>query len=174
MPDYAAGFISKNGIEVPIVVDDSGRWKAEHGGRYLSAETREKLADQIGRETRKTTVKVAVDFVQIDVLYDGRIKFLRTTATGFHSANGNLLTTRTDPRGKIHKEQLTRAHSSGSWYVFGDVDNDVLGELADLSQARHEAVQAFTTFVNKHKIDVRAEVEKAIEVQQNGSEAQTD
>lgn len=163
MAQHSAGTITANGVSVPIFVTDQGDWTAAHAGRELRYESREKLEAAIKRLTKTTTTPVAVDFVRIEKRGDQGIVRTRGTATGIHSGNGNVLVVWHTRHGGDQKDQTKPA---GGWHSttadFGDVSDEVLAEYRDLVIAKAQAEAAERAFVDKHKIDLKDEVLKAI------------
>lgn len=163
MPQYKAGSVTRNGVEVPIFVDDYGRWGANYAGSELRADTRDKLADAIGRATKQTAARVSVPFVMTtdnNTSYSEGIAVKRGVATGRHSANGNILVTWT-ARGKETREQLTFSYNSV--FLPGDMTDEQLEEFHQLSAAKSRANRAHADFVRKHQIDLNKEVDKALD-----------
>lgn len=165
MGGYPAGSITKNNTEVPIFVDDQGLWKAEHGGRSLSADTRDKLESKIATATKRTTRAVTVPVTQVKYPgngYDGGISYKRGVATGIHSSNGNVLMTWT-VRGTEVKEQLT-THGYGTHFL-GNVSEGELSEFNQLCIDLVKAQKAHRAFLRKHEINVKDVVVAALDSQ---------
>lgn len=161
MAQFPAGEIVTNGVTTPIFVDDRGKWEAEHAGRRLHHETRDKLEAALKRLTKQTTVPVEVPFLCVEKLDTRGIKFRRGVATGIHSANGNVLVTWKTSHGDV-KEQLSH---SGFQMVFlpGDTSEDDVKLLHQLVQDAARAANALREFERAHGITVKDEVLKAIE-----------
>lgn len=154
MTKYAAGSVEKNGITVPIFVDDAGHWTAEIGGGVWAA-NRDQLALKIAAQTKKATAKVSVPFTRAT---DGtgwgasRIAVADGVATGFHSANGNILVTWTESG---TKEQFKGGNT------MRPLDADQKAEFVRLAKAVQDAQKALREFDDSHKIDLRKAVEEA-------------
>ena len=143
-------------VTVEIFVDDDGAWKAEFGGKFMSADTREKLAGKIAVQAKKLTANVSVPFTRVT---DGsgswgnnRITAVDGVATGFHSANGNVLVTWASGV----KEQF-KDHGSASV----PLDADEKAEYVRLAKAARESRDALRAFDNTHRLDLRKAIEDA-------------
>jgi len=154
--NYPAGSVEKHGVTVEIFVDNDGTWKAEFGGRELHADTRDKLAGKIAVQAKKVTANVRVPFTRVT---DGsgswgsnRITAVDGVATGFHSANGNVLVTWASGV----KEQF-KDHGSTSV----PLDADEKAEYVRLATAAREARNALREFDNIHRMDLRKAIEDA-------------
>lgn len=132
MPSFDAGEITTNGVSVPIQVDDYGNWTARFAGKYVSADTRDRLKGKLSRLTKATKVDVAVPVVLVKSggPNGGAVTIRRGVLTGIHSSNGNVLVTWTI-RGQEVKEQITGL-GFNDLFVTGDVKDAELSELAEI------------------------------------------
>jgi len=162
MTEYTAGEIKTHGVTVPITVDDHGTWEATHAGNRLRADSRDQLATMIARATKQTTRRVSVPFVRVTRKGTSGITVRRGTATGVHSANGNILVTWVI-RGKEAREQLSRYWGDTQKEFFGDVSDDVLTEYHRLVIAEATARVAQREFSDKHKIQLHDLVTEALD-----------
>ena len=152
MNDYPAGSVEKNGVTVEIFVDGRGNWKADHGGQAMHADTRDKLVEKISRATKQTTVKIALPFVQAEdknrAYATPGVRFKHGTATGLHSANGNVL---------VQWDNGTKEQLSHSYNItfFPALDVTLLEEFERLTVAKHAAARAHREFLAKYEINLK-------------------
>lgn len=151
---YTAGTIEKNGVEVEIFVDTDGRWLADVAGKGLVHPTRDKLADAIGRMTKRVTAKVEVPFFLVST-HNGNVRVREGVCTGIHSGNGNLLVTW--KAGNV-KEQIRVGFSDDifSEKVYAE-------QCAKLLRERSEAEHRYRSHNRQFRIALEDDVKKALD-----------
>lgn len=153
MPTYEAGTVTKNGQEIPISVDEDGKWLARVGNDRLSKDTRSSLVSAIDRLTKRAAAEVAVPFVVADGS-GSTVKFRHGVAYGIHSGSGNLLVV-----WKSGAKEQYRGTGYSSEVFAGETSDDELVEYRDLVQAQRDATAALREFVKAHQFDVKRAVE---------------
>jgi hypothetical protein len=158
MQEYPAGQVEKNGQTVDIYVSDWGSWGARVAGKNLSAETRDKLVEKIATATKQAVVKVEVPFTELGWQGGGygrpaQIYARQGTATGFHSANGNILVTWSDGSKAQLTDRVLRV---------APVSKDEAAEYIRLATAAREVANALSDWESDHRFDLKETVEEAI------------
>ncbi len=172
MAEYAAGTITTNGVDVPITVDDDGRWRATYAGEYLYADTRDKLKGKLDRLTRKTKQSVEVHAIRIKqraTFADGGITVAEAILTGIHSANGNVLA-KVKIGGKWQSVQLTGWGRDDGQFAGADTTREELEEYNRLIRVRVETNKAIDVWERSHLIKPKEVVEQALKAASGGSE----
>lgn len=156
--NYPAGKLTVRGQDFEIFTDDQGRWVAYIDSSPILADSRDKLRDALMKATKQAATKVAVPFIRVTTRQGREVRIDHGTATGIHSANGNVLA-RFGERGS---EQLTHGWGNVT-YLREGTDMDRWRELSDAARA---ANAAFSAFVAEHKIElsqaVQAELNKVM------------
>jgi hypothetical protein len=154
MTMYEAGSITKHGVEIPVRVDDQGRWYATYEGNSVNASSKSALAAQVGKLAKKATVKVDIRFTTLNRRIGGiHGSIARGTATGIHGSTRNVLV-RWDAGAS---EQLT------NWLTtLPDLTPDEATTWVALDAASQEAQLALDNFVRPRTIDLRRVVEAAV------------
>jgi hypothetical protein len=170
MAQYEAGTITTNGVDVPVKVDDDGNWRAEYAGKFLSADTREKLKGQLSRLTKQTRASVEVHVIRIkenESWANPGIVITRGVLTGLHSGTGNVLS-KWDVRGKQVSEQITGWGGPRTIYVGHDTSPEELEEYGRLIRVRAETRRAIDKWEERHTLQPKAVVENALKAVQGG------
>lgn len=159
MEKYPAGEVTKNGITVPLTVDNYGAWTADLAGTRLVADTRDKLVTKIAALTRVVVGEVEIPFSIVSMGTHSVGPSVRNgTATGFHSGNGNILATMAHPRRGATREQLQRnlAYSK-------PLDEQESAEFIELAHASADARAALTKFVADRRVDIAKAIRDALD-----------
>jgi hypothetical protein len=158
MENYPAGEVEKNGITVPLTVDNYGAWKASVAGQHLVADTRDKLVTKITQITKSVVKEVEIPFTILNTGGPAVGPSVRPgVATGFHAGNGNILATMDTPRGYT-REQLNRSNPYSK-----PLDEAEKAEFLRLALLSRAARQALNTFVRERGIDLRKTLTDALE-----------
>lgn len=171
MAKWSAGQIEANGVVVPIEVNDHGDWTAEYDGRTLAYPTREKLENSLKRLTKRAAVVVAVSVVSIEETHSSA-RGIRSTVTGIHGANGNVLITlhKGGRHGDVKEQVSVRYRSpSGLWFG-GDVTDEQIAEYSRLVKAEAEAREARRQMRERLSIDLLKTTERAVEAHTGSDE----
>lgn len=171
MAKYSAGTITTNGVEVPIEVDDQGRWRAEYAGERLYADTRSQLEGKLSRLTKKTKQAVEIHVIRVkenEGWANPGITVAQAVLTGIHSANGNVLS-KVKLGGKWQSEQLSGWRQDGM-YVGADTTKEELEEYGRLIRVRAETLKAINEWVKRHEIKPKDAVETALRAQSGQSD----
>lgn len=151
--------VTLNGVDVDIRFSVSGEeFYAEFQGQNYSAPSYSALKAKLQRATKKATVTVSVPFSTIDG--NGALK--NGTATGLHSANGNVLVTWHTKRGD-QKEQLSSYGFGSGGLKCHRLTPDEYTEFCGLSADVVNARRAMDTWQAKHTIDLKARVKLALD-----------
>lgn len=157
MEKFPAGQIVKSGRTFPIYVTDYGRWGTEEM-KNITTDTREALEKKIAQHVQKTTVKVAVPFVQLH-RQAGRLSVRHGTATGIHGNTGNVLVQWADGK----REQVRSFHDPRVSTLRG-LPADKIHEWARLTKAVLDATGSLKAFEEEYKIDMVAEIKSRQQV----------
>jgi hypothetical protein len=171
MAEYAAGTITTNGVDVPITVDDDGRWRSQYAGEYLFADTRDKLKGKLDRLTKKTKQSVEVHVFQIKeraTYAEAGIRVAEAILTGIHSANGNVLA-KVKIGGKWQSVQLSGWGSDNGQFAGADTTREELEEYGRLIRVRAETRKAINEWEQRHMIRPKDVVEQALKAASGGS-----
>lgn len=171
MAEHAAGTITTNGVDVPITVDDDGRWLARYAGEYLHADTRDKLKGKLDRLTKKTKQSVEVHAFQIKERFpyaDAGITVAEAVLTGIHSANGNVLA-KVKIGGKWQSVQLSGWGSDSGRFAGADTTREELAEYGRLIRVKAETNKAINEWEHRHMIKPKDVVERALKAASGGS-----
>jgi hypothetical protein len=161
MNRWAAGEVQKDGITVPLTVDDYGAWTATVAGTTLVADTRDKLVTKIGQVTKGLTAEVAVPFTILDRgNHDVMPSVRHGVATGIHAGNGNILATMDSRRGEV-REQLRRGLPLRTSYS-KHLTDDESAEYQRLATTARDASLALSAYIRDHTVDLRALIEQAL------------
>lgn len=157
--EYPAGKVTVQNTSYDIYVTDTGTFLTYFDGNRLHAESRAKVVEQLTKEAKKKTAKVAVPFTTIG--WKGSKPVIqRGIATGIHSSNHNVLVRWVDT-GKT--EQVDRY---GGREYMGELTTRDAEIWTELIEARQAAQKALDTFQKEHKLNLRdavaAELEKAV------------
>lgn len=135
MAEYPAGEITRNGITVPIWVDDDGYWLAELGDRKSGYTTKAGLETAVARYAKRCATKVEVSFVQYRESSQGVAVFREGVATGLHGGTGNVLAEWADGG----KGQITYVHDSVFLASLTEAEKAELRQLAaEMHQLREK------------------------------------
>lgn len=148
--NYDVGTITKNGVDVQVrFATFDGTFRAGVGEQSFSATTWDEIGAKIDKATKRVRKTVSVPFAMASGF---KVKY--GTATGIHSANGNILVTWNDGT----KEQI----KSGSelYKPLSDMDR---AELLMLTDRRDKARDDLSEFKKMFKIDLRREVSEALD-----------
>lgn len=170
MANYSAGTVTTNGVEVPIEVDDQGRWRATYAGENLYADTRSQLEGKLSRLTKKTKQAVEIYVIRIkenESWTNPGITVAQAILTGIHSANGNVLA-KIKLGGKWQSQQLS-GWKDGT-YVGGDTSKEELEEYGRLIRVRAETKHAIDEWTKRHEIRPKTAVETALKAQSGQSD----
>lgn len=176
MTEFPAGAIERNGIVVPIYVDELGRWLAtvdvtgdDKSGITLRNSSRAELDQAIAKHTKRAVSKVSVPFTRLirSTTYNGGTTLvMHGTATGVHGANGNVLVQWSPkrPGGKPVNAQLT------SWRVnwnhaefFRPLADEEIASYTQLSANLEAATEAHRKFIHRYSVDLKDEIFKKID-----------
>ncbi len=163
---YSAGTIVTNGVEVPIEVDDNGQWRASYAGENIYTDSRDKLKGRLDRLTKKTKQAVEIHVIRVkerEGWRDAGISVAQAILTGIHSANGNVLA-KVKLGGRWQSEQLS-SWSRDGMYVGSDTSKEELEEYGRLIKVQAETRKAINAWVERHRIDPKAAVERALQAQ---------
>jgi hypothetical protein len=158
MAEHPAGSVTHHGIEVPIFVDDRGRWHADLGSTHVMKYTRDHLSEEIKKLTRRQRVTVSVPFVELCYIGSTRdqIMLRRGTATGLHSSNGNVLVTWSNGTREQHR-------GYAGYDVYEDLSPKQAKDLEWLFRAKIEADRALAAFNKAHKVHLKDVVTEAMD-----------
>lgn len=168
MGSYPAGTITGKDEKIyEIFVTDTGAWKATVGTKELYLDSRAALKAEIEKLTKRAVAKVDVPFTKVSRAADwqgGAIRFTEGTATGIHSANGNVLAT-FDRRGSTMKEQITESgvdsRTSGTFFVrLEDEERETLRQLVVNKRA---ADKAYRQFLDEYGLELKTAVTQALD-----------
>jgi hypothetical protein len=155
MTMYEAGSITKHEVEIPVRVDDQGRWHATYEGNSVDASSKSALAAQVGKLAKKATVKVEIRFTILDQRsYAAAHAVKRGTATSIHARSGQVMV-RWD---NGSSEQLT-----GYPTTLGDLTPDEATQWVTLNAAQRQATEAMSSFVKAREINLNRVVRDAID-----------
>lgn len=151
---YEVGTITKNGVDVAVsFATFDGTFRAGVGEQSFSAKTWDEIGAKIDKATKRVRKAVSVPFTVATATYSGLL-IKDGTATGVHSANGNILVTWADGS----KEQI----KSGA-DLFQPLSEDDRTELKILTDRRNKARDDLSEFKQTFKIDLRREVSEALD-----------
>jgi hypothetical protein len=160
--EYPAGEIEVRGTKYPVTVSDHGIWSTDYNSTRLAGSTKEDLRIQLMSLTKRAAAKVEVRFsVLATRKYAPRGELYNRlgTATGLHSANGNILV-RWDDDTKA--DQISERYTSE--YFTPPLGEAEAGELIALREAEIAARNAVSQFGKAHGITrLHDAVVKAIE-----------
>lgn len=151
------GEITKNGVTVEVEFDTrTENFSAKVGGKDLYSDSWSGLAAEVDKATKIVRQKISVPFTQVG--YNRGVPvFKEGTATGLHSANGNVLVTWANG----NREQMSRSFGYRPDH-YRPLSSGQRDELIRLATAYKEAEVALRAFEEEHKIDLKDEVGKAL------------
>lgn len=172
MTMFPAGAIQRNGVIVPIFVDDVGRWHATvdtvgngEGQSEFGAGSRADLDRLIAQRTKRAVRKVAVPFTRLGRRAEymgGGTVFRHGVATGLHGANGNVMVQWPGkrPGEKPVGEQLT---GSTRGPYFKRLTDEQIETYARLSDALDKATKNHREFLSLYGVDLKDAVTGALD-----------
>lgn len=144
--------MTKNGVTVEVKFSSiSKEFYVTVGDELLKSETWGGLERKVAKATKRVTKEVAVPFTRVS-----QGKFRDGTATGLHSANGNVLVTWSDGT----QEQDTRNYGYRP-ETFHPLSPEDRIELTWLRKEFEAAQDALRVWEKAHRVDLKEAVTKA-------------
>jgi len=151
--------MTKNGVTVEVEFSAMRKtFQVVVGDQLLESETWKGLESKVAKATKRVTKKVAVPFTRVSLG-----EFRDGTATGLHSANGNVLVTWSNGT----REQMTRTfgYRPETFHPLSDADRSQLVRLRKEFEAARDALDAWE---DVHRVDLKEAVNEALNVAEAG------